>query len=383
MNTFTSTPSDLGDTARRAYAHLLERGAATPESVRAALGVSQRQVQEALAELTDHRLATAEAAGGIRAVSPYTAAAELIGPEEGRLRRRLDALERARARLEALGPVYEQAHRRRRAPDAVEVVGPHDRVARLVADAAARCTEEVLTARPVGHPGCRRPGSEAARDLELLERGVRLRVLYQHTARHSREAQRYAEEVGGAGAEIRTLGGLFGRLLVFDGAAAFLPVPDDPEATAVVREPSVVAFLAAVFGHLWHMAEPFAPSYSKATESCLREAVVRWLVSGAKDEVIARKLGMSLRTCRRRVSELMEELGATSRFQAGFLLARQAAAGPVEAPPHTAAGPSSAAPPVSEGAPAAAQAPRLATGTPPAGAGSLPDAGTPPPLGPR
>ncbi len=62
MNTFTSTPSDLGDTARRAYAHLLERGAATPESVRAALGVSQRQVQEALAELTDHRLATAEAA---------------------------------------------------------------------------------------------------------------------------------------------------------------------------------------------------------------------------------------------------------------------------------------------------------------------------------
>lgn len=330
---------DLGETARRAYAHLLAEGAATLESVGAALGLSARQLQEAVDELLDHRLATREpepdrepeparagTSGTLRAVSPSTAAAELIGPEEGRLRRRLDALARARARLEALRPLYEQANLRRRAPDAVEVVGPRDRVDLLVAHAAAHCAQEVLAVRP---GGVRLPRplaeDEPARDLELLERGVRLRVLYQHTARHSRDAQRYAGAVGGAGGEVRTLDGLSGGLLVFDRSVAFLPVPDDPESAVVVREPSVVAYMATVFCHMWQGAEPFAPGYTEVTETGLRDAIVRLLASGAKDEVIARRLGMSLRTCRRRVSELMDELGASSRFQAGYLLAHRMA----------------------------------------------------------
>ncbi|MCH0542553.1 hypothetical protein I3F58_23945 [Streptomyces sp. MUM 203J] len=335
---------DLGETARRAYAHLLAEGATTLESVGTALGLSARQLEEAVGELLDHRLATREpgpswepgpdrepqiarawTSGTLRAVSPSTAAAELIGPEEGRLRRRLDTLARARARLEALRPLYEQANVGRRAADAVEVVGPRERVDLLVAHAAALCAEEVLAVRlRGGHRTGPAAEDEQARDLELLERGVRLRVLYQHTARHSRDAQRYAQVVGDAGGEVRTLGGLFGGLLVFDRSAAFLPVPDDPGSAAVVREPSVVAYMAAVFGHAWHVAEPFAPGYTEVTETCLRDAIVRLLASGAKDEVIARRLGMSLRTCRRRVSQLMDELGASSRFQAGYLLASRA-----------------------------------------------------------
>lgn len=38
-----------------------------------------------------------------------------------------------------------------------------------------------------------------------------------------------------------------------------------------------------------------------------------------KDEMIARRLGMSLRTCRKHIAESMETLGASSRFQAGYL----------------------------------------------------------------
>lgn len=41
------------------------------------------------------------------------------------------------------------------------------------------------------------------------------------------------------------------------------------------------------------------------------------LGSGATDEAAARELGMSLRTYRRRVAELLANLGAASRFQAG------------------------------------------------------------------
>ncbi len=46
---------------------------------------------------------------------------------------------------------------------------------------------------------------------------------------------------------------------------------------------------------------------------------------------------MSLRTCRRHIAELMDELGAESRFQAGYLLAlRSASTAPPPADPHRA-----------------------------------------------
>jgi hypothetical protein len=46
--------------------------------------------------------------------------------------------------------------------------------------------------------------------------------------------------------------------------------------------------------------------------------VLRALGSGATDERAARELGMSLRTYRRRVAELLNALDAGSRFQAGM-----------------------------------------------------------------
>ncbi len=44
----------------------------------------------------------------------------------------------------------------------------------------------------------------------------------------------------------------------------------------------------------------------------------RMLSAGHTDEAASRQLGVSLRTYRRRVAELMAMLDATSRFQAGI-----------------------------------------------------------------
>ena len=38
---------------------------------------------------------------------------------------------------------------------------------------------------------------------------------------------------------------------------------------------------------------------------------------GLKDEAVAKKLGVSVRTVRRKIYELQQRLGADSRFQAG------------------------------------------------------------------
>ena len=51
--------------------------------------------------------------------------------------------------------------------------------------------------------------------------------------------------------------------------------------------------------------------------------LVNLLASGRKDEAIARQLGVSGRTLRRRIAEVQDQLGATSRFQAGLQAARR------------------------------------------------------------
>ncbi|MEC4575008.1 LuxR family transcriptional regulator [Streptomyces virginiae] len=328
----------LGPTAIRLYTRLLEGGPAPTTALAAALGLSEDHTERAAAELVRHRLLAHDPDGTRarwRAVSPYTAAAELVGPEENRLRRRLETLERTRARLSSLIPLYEETYRRGADSGAVEVVEARDRVMLLISDAAARCTQEVLTVQPGGG---RPPGyleRALPRDLEMLGRGVRLQTLYQHTARYSPGTQEYVRAVSAAGAEVRTLGELFGKMLVFDRATAFLPVWDNPDAAVVLREPSAVAFLCSVFANAWSLAEPFSASYTATTSTQLQDTIAGRLADGAKDELIARRLGMSLRTCRRHIAELMDELGAESRFQAGYLLAlRSASATPPAPDPH-------------------------------------------------
>jgi DNA-binding NarL/FixJ family response regulator len=47
------------------------------------------------------------------------------------------------------------------------------------------------------------------------------------------------------------------------------------------------------------------------------------LTAGATDEAIARRLGVSLRTARRRLAELMHTAGVQTRFQLGMVAGRQ------------------------------------------------------------
>lgn len=66
-----------------------------------------------------------------------------------------------------------------------------------------------------------------------------------------------------------------------------------------------------------HEATGPAPGSSKPTE----QAILELMAAGLKDEVIARKLGISVRTCRSHIARLISHLGAQSRFQAGVYAA--------------------------------------------------------------
>ena len=72
----------------------------------------------------------------------------------------------------------------------------------------------------------------------------------------------------------------------------------------------------------WRSAVPLqAPAEDPVSEE--DRALLALLVSGLKDEAIARQLDWSVRTMRRRMSRLYELLGAANRFQAGAIAARR------------------------------------------------------------
>jgi DNA-binding CsgD family transcriptional regulator len=107
---------------------------------------------------------------------------------------------------------------------------------------------------------------------------------------------------------------------VFDDQAV-LAVADwaDPAADYVlIRDPMVIAAFTALFDRSFVRALPIAPDAPAGDDAEL----VRLLGLGLKDETIARYLGCSLRTIRRRLAQLMDRYGVQTRFQLGVAAAR-------------------------------------------------------------
>lgn len=87
---------------------------------------------------------------------------------------------------------------------------------------------------------------------------------------------------------------------------------------SVVWAPEVVTAVASLFEAAWRAATDLADYDRELAElRVLAPRILTLLGSGCKDETAARTLSLSVRTYRRRVAELMDALGASSRFQAG------------------------------------------------------------------
>ncbi|HZX02674.1 MarR family transcriptional regulator [Kribbella sp.] len=107
------------------------------------------------------------------------------------------------------------------------------------------------------------------------------------------------------------------KLAVFDGRIALLPLSVDQlvDSALVVHPCALLDALMEMFWLLWDQAVPVVPA-AKADPTDAR--LMTLLAAGFKDDAIARQLALSSRTVGRRVAELMETLGARTRFQAGI-----------------------------------------------------------------
>ncbi|WEH34971.1 LuxR C-terminal-related transcriptional regulator [Streptomyces sp. AM 4-1-1] len=200
----------------------------------------------------------------------------------------------------------------------------------------AHCCEELLLVLPKGSRPCNILPTLRSIALRLLNRDVRVRMLYQHAARGDLVTRASVRELTHHGAEVRTSAELIGPLVASDRELVLLPAtqdwaaegpegPEGPEATvAAARDPAIVSFVRGAFENLWNTATPFMPDCKDVPPAIddLKKSIVQLLAMGHKDELVSRRLGISIRTCRRHIAEIMEELSATSRFQAGVNLVR-------------------------------------------------------------
>ncbi|MER7769117.1 LuxR C-terminal-related transcriptional regulator [Kitasatospora sp. NPDC096140] len=300
-------------------------GAHDAAVVARATGLSPSDVSAAVGRLLDAGLLAPAGARqeGLRVVSPDSAFFRRAAPVEAEIRRRQDDIARMRSRFDEFAPLFPDS---RESGAGIEVIPTLAEVRFLLNRLGEQCTTEVVSCQPGG--GARLPEamSEAlVRDRAMLERGVRIRTLYHHTARFNGPSQAYVAAASDLGAEYRTTHELAGRLIIMDRETAFLPAAGPELGAAVVRDPSTVAYLYEMFELTWGQATPFQESTGREMEAVARElhsTILRLLADGLKDEAIARRLGMSLRTARRHIAEILEQLGADSRFQAGVAASR-------------------------------------------------------------
>jgi DNA-binding CsgD family transcriptional regulator len=154
-------------------------------------------------------------------------------------------------------------------------------------------------------------------NLEVVRAGKEQRTLYDDSVLDSPVMSAELAEWAAAGEHQRILAGMPSEFMVYGDVAAVAPeVWGDPESQyVVVRDRMLVHAFIEVFDRMWAMASPL-PS-RRVTDMAEDDHLLDLLSRGLKDEAIARYLGWSLRTVRRRVARLMDELGAKTRFQLG------------------------------------------------------------------
>lgn len=178
------------------------------------------------------------------------------------------------------------------------VLGPHDAAGLVASGIPVRWLGLAPT------PGRARPTPSASAVSDLVEAGVTVRV---------RAALPFP-------------------LVVVDERVAVCgsPVPlteGGPGGGILHRNPLTVATLAHVFQHCWLEADPPAPGVAPTTNGSAplsdeQVRLLRLLLDGATDQVIARHLHTSPRTTTRRIAEVLTLLHAQTRFQAGAAAVR-------------------------------------------------------------
>ncbi|MEV6302897.1 LuxR C-terminal-related transcriptional regulator [Actinoplanes sp. NPDC051861] len=317
----------LTATAESVYRCLLRRPEWGVADIAQHLNIAGEDVREALDCLFDLALVreSADLPGGIHVVDPDVALRQALARQQAEVARRQQEVAESQAAVARLIDDFSQARRQAEAAT-TELLGMdavQDRLARL----AQETSFEVLTLMP---GGAQSPGAlERARqnDTKLLERHVRIRTIGLDSIRNDPGTMAHARFLTEGGAEFRTSAVLPPRMILVDRRAALVPIDaaDTRRGALLVNGSGLVAAMLALFEQVWDIATPLGAARDPDREglSAQERALLKLLAQGLTDEAAATRLGVSHRTARRMMADLMERLEARSRFEAGLKAAQR------------------------------------------------------------
>lgn len=303
------------------YRSILRHSGATTRRMTEVTGLNEVELEEVLARFVAVGLVHLDG-DVVTAEPPGEMLGRLIAGESERLQeegRQVDAL---RDLLPGLIAEYLAGSRPRGGAVEVHAVEGVD-IAKLIRSLAVESSGDLLWFRP---DQWRLPVAKEIDEVvrELITSGRRSRAIY--PARVLEEAPAMVRARAEAGEQVRVVAEVHTRISVMGMSSALIPDRwgSGSGRRLVVREHSLVGALRALFESVWErgMAVPGLDA-GLDDPGGQRRLLLHQLTRGAKDEQIARTLGVSLRTVRRRIAEIMEELGADSRFQAGVEAVRR------------------------------------------------------------
>jgi DNA-binding CsgD family transcriptional regulator len=263
--------------------------------------------------------------GGLRAVDPLHAMRVLLQREQ----EALASIKHNATALDAVATEYAAAGKSAYL-DGVERLHHADEVRARVESLADSCRQESLSfhlPRELTEESAQayRPVSERA-----LARGVHCRSLYSDRSMRDRLTRSHARWMAERDCEVRTTAHLPMGLLIVDTTVAVVRGLSGQGSGAVLvfKSRPVVLAMRALFEAYWHHAQRFppeaAPQKAVADEiTCQERELLELLAEGLTDSAVARIMGMSVRTERRKLAALMERLGVSSRFAAGVQATRR------------------------------------------------------------
>ncbi|QLJ02348.1 helix-turn-helix transcriptional regulator [Streptomyces sp. NEAU-sy36] len=332
------------DLALTLYRQLRARGASSLRQVASEMDLSEDDLARCREELTGLGLVVrtgqlhasrlepepGEAAETdvVTVIAPEIALLRLLERERTRLRHHLEQADRAHHTLKTLAGNFLRTETLARAVGVeIEILHDYRRIQQVLEDITVTVQGNLASMHPIAR-GREIPERALDRDRRQIEKGVQVRSIFSQRLTSVPEDAEHLRMKAKLGVQVRLSPVVPMNMIIADEQFALLPVdPEDGSAGAILaRGSALVRSYRTLFEHCWHTATPYGeqvlPARGGDGLSEQQRAALRMLASGMKDEKVARSLGVSLRTVSRMISELMQELGASSRFELGVRAAR-------------------------------------------------------------
>ncbi|GIH71779.1 helix-turn-helix domain-containing protein [Sphaerimonospora thailandensis] len=318
----------LDKLTEKVYRLLLTRHDLDVDEIAQTLDVEIDQVRAALDHLAELALLRPswDLPGGFRPVSPEAGLQTLLQQRQAELARQQQQIAQAQSTIADLIDEYAN-HRLGSQTSSIGTLIGMDAIQARIEELSVRARIEIVSF--MSHRAHDPRALEIAKplDLRVLGNGVAMRSVFLESARHDPSTMAYAQWLAENGAEIRTAPTLPVRMTIYDRLTALLPLEAANPRKGVVQvfDTGVLTAVLSLFETIWDAATPIGipPPRDDAGLSPRERQLLKLLAAGFTDEGAGRQMGLSQRTVRRMMADIMEQLGARSRFEAGLRAAER------------------------------------------------------------